>query len=215
MKWTVRAMAVVLTLVCSVVYASATQYTFSRITNNNSADAGIGEAQFLMDVTKEDSVVYFKFTNTGPNASSITDIYFEDKVPLLIYKSFIESAGVDYTEGATPSKLPGGQSYYFVSNYSYDSDTPIMASGINPGEDLTIVFLITSGYSFSDILDALENASMRVGLHVQAFASGASEGYINDPPSDPPAVPEPGTMVLLGAGMLGLAIFGKRRMNRD
>lgn len=28
-------------------------------------------------------------------------------------------------------------------------------------------------------------------------------------------VPEPGTMVLLGAGMLGLAIFGKRRMNRD
>lgn len=28
-------------------------------------------------------------------------------------------------------------------------------------------------------------------------------------------VPEPGTMVLLGAGMLGLAIFGKRRMNRE
>lgn len=28
-------------------------------------------------------------------------------------------------------------------------------------------------------------------------------------------VPEPGTMVLLGFGMLGLAIYGKRRMNRD
>jgi hypothetical protein len=30
-----------------------------------------------------------------------------------------------------------------------------------------------------------------------------------------PAVPEPGTMVLLGFGMLGLAIYGKRRMNRE
>jgi len=29
------------------------------------------------------------------------------------------------------------------------------------------------------------------------------------------AVPEPGTMALLGAGLLGLAIFGKRRMNRN
>lgn len=28
-------------------------------------------------------------------------------------------------------------------------------------------------------------------------------------------VPEPGTMVLLGIGMLGLAIYGKRRMNRE
>jgi hypothetical protein len=28
-------------------------------------------------------------------------------------------------------------------------------------------------------------------------------------------VPEPGTMMLLGIGMLGLAVYGKRRMNKD
>jgi hypothetical protein len=33
---------------------------------------------------------------------------------------------------------------------------------------------------------------------------------------DPPAaVPEPGTMMLLGMGMLGLAVYGKRRMNKE
>jgi len=33
--------------------------------------------------------------------------------------------------------------------------------------------------------------------------------------TDVAPVPEPGTMVLLGFGMFGLAIYGKRRMNKD
>jgi hypothetical protein len=28
-------------------------------------------------------------------------------------------------------------------------------------------------------------------------------------------VPEPGTMMLLGIGMLGMAVYGKRRMNKQ
>jgi hypothetical protein len=36
---------------------------------------------------------------------------------------------------------------------------------------------------------------------------------INDPVPTP--TPEPGTMMLLGVGMLGLAIYGKRRMNKE
>lgn len=28
-------------------------------------------------------------------------------------------------------------------------------------------------------------------------------------------VPEPGTMILLGFGMLGLAVYGKRRLNKE
>jgi len=34
-------------------------------------------------------------------------------------------------------------------------------------------------------------------------------------PPGPAPVPEPGTMMLLGIGMLGLAVYGKRRMNKQ
>jgi len=48
--------------------------------------------------------------------------------------------------------------------------------------------------------------------------SNGSDGDFNDAVfyvKDLDPVPEPGTMVLLGAGLLGLAIYGKRRMNKE
>lgn len=212
MKWSIRLLSVVMALVVTVGYASATQYSFTNITNNNAANAAAGEAQLFMDVTQQGSNVQFAFTNIGPLASSITDIYFDDNDLHLTFSNFVQSAGVTYTVGANPSNLPGGNPYSFSSDYSYDSASPVQPKGVNPGESLTIVFSLANSYQYSDILDALDDGSMRVGLHVQGFANGGSESFIND---DPNPVPEPGSLVLLGAGMLGLAIFGKRRMNRE
>jgi len=50
---------------------------------------------------------------------------------------------------------------------------------------------------------------------IRSFApfSHDAEGMRHDNP--PPAVPEPGTLMLLGMGMLGLAVYGKRRMNKE
>jgi hypothetical protein len=82
--------------------ALAIQYGFDNITNNNALNSAIGEAQLRLDVTESGSQILFTFSNTGPAASSITDIYFDDEVPLLSYASFIQSSGVDFTVGATP-----------------------------------------------------------------------------------------------------------------
>ena len=195
-------------LLLTTVNASAIQYSFDNITNNNAANATAGETQLFLDVTSLGAdQVYFLFTNTGPAASSITDIYFDDDVPILSFAGFTQSAGVSFAAEATPPNLPGGNDplYHFSSNYSYDSSSPIQPMGVNPGESLGITFnLINSG----DVFSALTSSSLRVGIHVQGFANGGSESFINNTVAP---VPEPTTMLLFGTGLIGLAAIGRRK----
>src|SRR5690606_38181450 len=69
--------------IASALPARAAEITLSffNITGNSAVDAGIGEAQLSVTVRSIDgspNQVDFVFTNSGPAASSITDIYFED-----------------------------------------------------------------------------------------------------------------------------------------
>jgi hypothetical protein len=52
-------------------------------------------------------------------------------------------------------------------------------------------------------LSQLASGELRIGVHVQGFASGGSESLVN--------VPEPGTGVLLGLSLIG--VIGQRRRN--
>ena len=107
---TVFAMLMVAALFAFPASAGAVSYTFDDITNNNASNAAAGESQLKLDVTSSVSgtQILFKFTNVGPLASSITDIYFDDNVPRLSYNMFIQSTGVSFTVGASPPDLPAG-----------------------------------------------------------------------------------------------------------
>lgn len=195
----------------TVVCAQAVPFGFDNISANNVVDAAIGEAQLFVNVTDPGGgQVLFTFGNTGPGASSITDVYFADG-SLLGIASIIDGAGVDFSPLASPPGLPAGNNasppFATTAGFSADSEPPTQPNGVNPGESLGVLFNLQAGRTFADVLSELEDSSLRIGIHVQGFASGGSESFVNNPPTT--SVPETTTMLLLGSGMIG--IWGARR----
>src|SRR4030042_799941 len=201
----------------TAICAQAVPFGFDNISANNVVDAAIGEAQLFVDVTASGSQVLFTFGNTGPLASSITDVYFDDG-SLLGIASIINSTGVAFSQFADPGNLPAANNadpdFVTTAGFSADSDAPDQPNGVNPGESLGILFNLQSTQTFADVLSELGDSSLRIGIHVQGFASGGSEAFVNDGPTNgngTTPVPEPATMLLLGSGLIGLAGYGRKK----
>ena len=206
-KWMIG----VLALIMIPTFASAATIGFTKITNNGNTDVA---GQLSVDVTG----TAFTFYNNVGIASSITDVYFDDGGALLGTFSITDSGlGVAFTSSANPGQLPGGEVINFVTenNLSADSDPPPVANGINSSSEWLLITFNTllNDKTAEDILDALGDGSLRIGLHVQGIApQGGSDSYVNGGGSTP--VPEPGTMMLLGSGLVGLAGWGRKKFRK-
>jgi|OpeIllAssembly_1097287.scaffolds.fasta_scaffold103906_2 hypothetical protein len=201
-----------LIVVGMVSNASALNIPFFRLTDNGNGD--ISSQLSAVAVADGSSRVAFTFYNaSGGIASSITDIYFDDGT-LLGIASITNGGGVNFASPAVPSNLPGGNlaspPFVTTTGLSADSTAPITANGVNPGESVTITFNLINGKTFADTEAALANGSLRIGLHVQSIGTvGGSDSYING--GDGISLSEPGTMILLGLGLLGLGIVVRKR----
>ncbi len=194
------------------VIAGTVTFGFYGITSNDPADIPAGQAQLFVDVADPDAGrVLFTFRNIGPLPMSITDIYFDDGA-LLGIASITNGPGVAFSQGASPGNLPAGNSisppFVTTAGFLADSDPPSQPNGVNPNEWIAIAFDLQSGRTYGDVLSDLATGELRIGIHVQGFASGNSESFVNDPGGQ---IPEPGTVTLLGGGLVALGALRLRR----
>jgi len=172
--------------------------------------------------------VDFRFLNTGPTDSIITTIYFDTGTTSLLSSIASISAitgNVSFVDDSPGGTLPGGNGnpYLFSSDLSVDRTSKGgVTNGINVGEELQVIFNLTSGTKLTDLKGnfggPLDLSKIRIGIHVQSidgvgFPAGSSRGMIAGPiPVQFVAtVPEPSTYLLGGAALSFLAFLRRRQ----
>lgn len=188
--------------------AQAQNYSFSCVSGNSATNCATGTNQLSMTLTQGAGFVDFRFSNTGPRASSITDIYWDWADGEALFDGSVgtisSSSGVSFNWGANPDNLPSGRSLTprFSADLGADSNSPTQPNGVNPGEWVSFRFLTGVTSTATDLL----NGDLRIGLHVQGFSNGGSESFVNggSTPIASPA-PEPETYAMM---LAGLAIVG-------
>lgn len=200
-----------LAVVGFITNANAVVYTFDQITANGNP---VIEDQLSIDVTQSGSQALVTFVNAGPVASSITDIYFDDDANVIFdIDSIAFGAGVDFSIGATPGNLPGGNNaspaFSATAGLTADSNPPVSGNGVAPGEYLAVLLNLENGVAYDDLIAALDAGTFRVGMHVQAIGQTCgSESFVN---SGRVVVPDAGmTVTMLGIALLAAGALRKR-----
>jgi len=188
-------------LVLAPAPAEALTLGFGCITGNLPSDCVIGEAQLSVEVTDQGSgIVRFHFRNAGPEASVISEIYFDDG-SLLEIAAIVDGPGTDFRQDANPPNLPGGGDvsppFQVTEGFLAESLPAPSMNGAGPSEWVAIDFSLQGGQTFADVLDDLDSGALRIGIHVIAFDSGGSESFVN-------VVPEPAVALLGLSGLTGL-----------
>jgi hypothetical protein len=219
----------------SISRASVESFGFYRITNNSSdAVATLLSQQLSLKVYDKSGAetafpglinnnkwtgheLLFVFANDVGIASSICDVYFDDRGTLLsteggspaIWNS-LGSAGVNFSVGASPSNLPGGNSVDFTASAGMDSNSPVSKNGVSAmGELLGVSFDLKGSNDWNDVIDAFDDGSLRVGLRLQGLPNEQSDSFIAPPPG---VIPEPISLAIWSAlaGVVGLVSIRRR-----
>lgn len=197
MKKSISVLSVMLVL---SMYASPLKagivYPLEVFTSNGGYYAS-SDFNLYVEVVQHISTVDFSFHNESLFGSSITRIYFDEN-PLLGVVDIVEGSGTSFSISAVPANLPAGRLLdpLFKSGFGIGSDPARPHNGLNPGEWVTLNFDLINGATPAAVTDALDNGSLRIGVHVIALPDGSSESAVS--------IPEPVTLLLLSLGAVML-----------
>ncbi|MEG4913321.1 MULTISPECIES: PEP-CTERM sorting domain-containing protein [unclassified Microcoleus] len=188
--------------------APASAFSFANIVGGDTPGDAYANS-FSFDVIDQGSSVLFNIFNSGNAAASemfISKVFFDDNNFLSGVANIYNNSNVAFTGGASNDQLPQGGNG-FTTDYAFSRNTGAGNRwGIQGGEMLGLSF--TGNYA--NVVSALTNGSLKLGLHVQALPGGASDSYISST-SNTEATPEPLTMLAAGAAVGFGAMFKKQR----
>lgn len=190
--------------------------------NHDAANADYGSVTITEDAAGTISFVVAAgtFFTSNPANDELTFDKF--------YFNYKGSVALDYSQfsfGSTPGTWKvsdGGNAASFGVFDDQSKGKNIGEATINP---LTFYFNGTAGDSISvdDFVDySTDNSAFTdyyFAAHLRRIDApadlGGSVWLASTEPGGSTPVPEPGSMIMLGIGMFSLAVYGKRRMNKE
>jgi hypothetical protein len=194
------------TVLSGTIPAGSPPWLVATLTNASQQVGSTTESGVLLSVNANglDGTEFATILNF--NSTLLTDItglkYVNNSSAVAEINSF--SAGPDTIVGA----VGGANNKYDIS---LKFTTENNGSGrLTDGEIANIFLYNVTGLTEGTFDTGSNSAGYISEAHIQGI--GSDSAWITEGTTP---VPEPGTMVLFGIGMLGLAVYGKRRMNKE
>ena len=188
--------------------APASAFNFSNIPGGATAgDAYNGNFGFTLE-SQGGSVLFniFNFGNAAAPNAFISGVYFDDNGYLSApFSDDVNNVGeVAFSGGSSGAQLPQSGNN-FSTDYAFFSDNGSgNVKGVQANEKLGLSF----GGNYTNILAALTDGTLKIGIHVQSLPNGQSDSYVSSNTQD---TPEPLTMLAAGAAVGFGTMFKKQR----